>query len=66
VLCWLLLLLLLPQQQLLLLLLGLRRINILLVIGGQGGNQLAAQLADGCQRRGIQCCIAGVSGVWGR
>lgn len=37
------------------------KINMLLVIGGQGGNQLAAQLADGCQRRGIPCCIAGVS-----
>lgn len=36
------------------------RINILLVIGGQGGNQLGAQLAEGCQRRGIPCCIAGV------
>lgn len=37
------------------------RINLLLVIGGQGGNQLASQLAEGCQQRGIPCCIAGVS-----
>lgn len=36
------------------------RISILLIVGGQGGNQLAAQLAEGCQRRGIPCCIAGV------
>eukprot|EP00775_Hariotina_reticulata_P013373 gene13373-13500_t len=36
------------------------RINMLLVIGGQGGNQLAAQLADGCRRRRIPCCIVGV------
>eukprot|EP00878_Enallax_costatus_P004101 GHUV01004329.1.p1 GENE.GHUV01004329.1~~GHUV01004329.1.p1 ORF type:complete len:655 (+),score=187.00 GHUV01004329.1:210-2174(+) len=36
------------------------RINILCVIGGQGGNQLGAQLAAGCQRRGIPCCVVGV------
>jgi len=36
------------------------RINMLLVVGGQGGNQLAAQLADGCRRRRIPCCIVGV------
>lgn len=36
------------------------RINILCVIGGQGGNQLGAQLAAGCQRRSIPCCVVGV------
>ncbi|WIA22805.1 hypothetical protein OEZ86_009756 [Tetradesmus obliquus] len=36
------------------------RINMLFVIGGQGGNQLGAQLAEGCQRRRIPCCIVGV------
>jgi 6-phosphofructokinase 1 len=44
----------------LLLLLLCRRINMLFVIGGQGGNQLGAQLAEGCQRRRIPCCIVGV------
>jgi 6-phosphofructokinase 1 len=33
---------------------------MLFVIGGQGGNQLGAQLAEGCQRRRIPCCIVGV------
>jgi 6-phosphofructokinase 1 len=39
---------------------AVRRINMLFVIGGQGGNQLGAQLAEGCQRRRIPCCIVGV------
>eukprot|EP00879_Flechtneria_rotunda_P018950 GHRR01019893.1.p1 GENE.GHRR01019893.1~~GHRR01019893.1.p1 ORF type:complete len:596 (+),score=208.92 GHRR01019893.1:424-2211(+) len=36
------------------------RINHFFVIGGQGGNQLAAQLAEGCKQRKVPCCIVGV------
>jgi hypothetical protein len=34
------------------------RVNMLLVIGGQGGNQLASQLAEGCHRCVCVCvCV---------
>jgi 6-phosphofructokinase 1 len=33
---------------------------MLFVIGGQGGNQLGAQIAEGCARRRIPCCVVGV------